>query len=176
MPRLARQPSAAAPERLQPYSHPSPTPEAPPGSNLPERESSPVPRNDYDSEDEDWLELMDESIHQSRYFSLSTRIDDDSRLSEPPAERLRCVACRQPIVVETLDIGNEPLLWWLAHCRHPLHLDCLASLDNPTVLAEPRDVQFMFIIPHQLQRESKGGHANCPSIAAPSHALKTPTP
>jgi hypothetical protein len=70
------------------------------------------------------------------YLALLTQVLDkaeEMREESPPF--LRCVACRTPIVVPTCDVGNRPILWRLAHCRHPLHLDCLAPLGRPHAIS-----------------------------------------
>lgn len=56
----------------------------------------------------------------------------DSDNEERLPERLQCVACHISIVVPFIQVGSDfPVLWRLAHCRHPLHLDCLAPLGRP---------------------------------------------
>ena len=69
------------------------------------------------------------------FFALTGYVGDEVRILRPPEERLRCVACRRPILVPTLDIGHHPILWRLAHCHHPLHLDCLAPLGQPYAIS-----------------------------------------
>ena len=47
------------------------------------------------------------------------------------SESLRCAACQIPILNPTIGSGH----WQLAHCRHPLHLDCLAPLGRPYAIS-----------------------------------------
>ena len=66
------------------------------------------------------------------YFALTNYVPDGAQEAfEPPAERLLCVACQGPILALTIDIGHHPILWHLARCHHPLHLDCLTPLGQP---------------------------------------------
>jgi len=45
---------------------------------------------------------------------------------------LSCVACGSGIAVPADGLGGcEATLWFLARCRHPVHLDCLGVLATP---------------------------------------------
>lgn len=68
-----------------------------------------------------WLAYLAQALS-----SVSHDIRNEVHTLHPP-ESLRCAACRIPI--PTMD--HFPDLWRLAHCRHPLHLDCLAPLGRP---------------------------------------------
>ena len=150
---MPRELSAAPNEHPHPYpaaARPPPSPQDPPAEPLNQPEPSPANESDdYDSDNEDWLDILDESTHNgcksySRlqilisplinlqvYFSLPAYIRDNVQSLEPPTERLRCVACHRPILVPTLDMGHHPILWRLAHCRHPLYLHCLYPVGQP---------------------------------------------
>jgi len=73
------------------------------------------------------------------FFALPGYVGDDARTLEPPREGLQCVSCRRPILVPTIDIGHHPILWRLAHCRHPLHLRCLypVQMGHPHIVDNP---------------------------------------
>jgi hypothetical protein len=154
---MPRELSTAAHERSHPYpatARPLPSPQVEadqPTEASNQHELSPASTDSgYDSGNEDWLDILDEATHDGRkslhfpvtclifpltdqpgYFSLTGYVGDDVQSLEPPAERLRCVACHRPILVPTLDIGHHPILWRLAHCHHPLHLGCLTPLGQP---------------------------------------------
>ena len=69
---MPRESFSAAHEHSHPYSRPSP-PEAPPDPDPPTSSSHPelepsLPPNDYDSENEDWQDLLEESTHSGRKF------------------------------------------------------------------------------------------------------------
>jgi hypothetical protein len=68
-------------------------------------------------------------------LALVAHVQDEVHTLNPPPEGLRCAACRIPILIPTLDGGHCPVLWRLAHCRHPLHLDCLAPLGRPYAIS-----------------------------------------
>ena len=68
-------------------------------------------------------------------MALVAHVQDEVATLYPPPARLRCAACRIPILVPTIDVGHRPILWRLAHCRHPLHLDCLAPLGRPHAIS-----------------------------------------
>lgn len=62
-------------------------------------------------------------------------LDKAKAICEESPLFLQCVACQTPIVVPTCDIRNRPILWHLACCCHPLHLDCLAPLGCPHAMS-----------------------------------------
>jgi hypothetical protein len=71
------------------------------------------------------------------YSGVSTAMPHlELELANSESERLRCAACHRdiPIPNPTIDSGHYQI-WWLAHCRHPLHLDCLAPLGRPNAIS-----------------------------------------
>jgi hypothetical protein len=58
-------------------------------------------------------------------------VPQPEQLEEANLERLRCAACHIPIPI---DSGHYQM-WRLAHCCHPLHLDCLAPLGRPNAIS-----------------------------------------
>ena len=150
---MPRELSTAAHEHSHPYpatarppSLPSPQVEA----NQPtesstgnQREPSPASTDSgYDSGNEDWLDILDEATHDGRkslhfpvtclifplmdqpgYFSLTGYVGDDVQSLEPPAERLRCVACHHP--------GPNP------RHRPPPHSLAPCTLPSPSPLGLP---------------------------------------
>ena len=51
-------------------------------------------------------------------------IDEDER--DDIAEGLICVLCGALIFVSPGDLGRRAVLWRLASCGHPVHLQCLS--------------------------------------------------
>jgi len=163
---------AAAHERSHPYSsagRPPPSPQIPSEllTSSSQPELSPAPNGaEYDSEDQVWQDILEEATHDARksiqfshtviqnsnyrvaYFALICHVPDEVEVLDPPAERLQCVACRRPILVATIDIGHHPILWRLAHCRHPLHLDCLAPLGRPYAISRTTQHPYYVHNPH----------------------------
>ena len=57
-------------------------------------------------------------------------MDEDER-EEILTGGLVCVSCREYIFVSPADLGRRAVLWRLAHCGHPLHLQCLSYAARP---------------------------------------------
>jgi len=72
----------------------------------------------------------------SRALSVTpeTSMDEDER-EETLTGGLICVSCREYIFVSPADLGRRAVLWRLAHCGHPLHLQCLFYASLPPAQA-----------------------------------------
>ena len=148
-----------------------------------------------------WIPQCTQSVWLA-YFKLAQALQaasiQDSEVHtpapHPPPERLQCAACHIPIVTPTgtVDADHFPVLWRLAHCRHPLHLDCLAPLGHPyaisRVMQRPNYVHnpgsYFSLCNHhyyvnnltpQLPPESEGKNDTTHNLTtAQSHDLKMP--
>jgi hypothetical protein len=82
-------------------------------------------------------EQLEATYHDlARALVQISKDSDEVPQIHPPPERLQCAACHIPIIVpSSASTGTVdhllPSFWRLAHCRHPLHLDCLAPLGHP---------------------------------------------
>jgi len=63
-----------------------------------------------------------------------TSMDEDER-EEILTGGLICVSCREYIFVSPADLGRRAVLWRLAHCGHPLHIQCLFYASLPPAQA-----------------------------------------
>jgi len=61
-------------------------------------------------------------------------MDEDER-EEIVTGGLICVSCGDYIFVSPADLGRRAVLWRLARCGHPLHLQCLSRASLPPAQA-----------------------------------------
>lgn len=94
-----------------------------------------------------------------RVMNLTMLIPDSCRSDEELFDLLPCVACGSGISVPVDELGDcEPRLWFLARCRHPVHLDCLGALATPPsdrphyCLLSPEDAFSPFPLPPRFRR------------------------